>query len=665
LNIIWRLIEKYLKKIGDLMRPLYMPLLPISKDLSNLPTKLAFYALIGVLLLITYGIIGSIYIMHLDLLNSLYFTVQTIATVGFGDIRPITPLQKIFTITLIMGGVALLAYAFTLTITVVTMAVEEITSGAKQRRMIGAYKDHFVLCGYGRVGSAVYKELKKRNIQVIIIERDENVVKKQLWKDPNILAIPGDATDENIMIEAGIKKARGVIITTGNDVDNLFITLTAREIHPKIWIVTRASKSENIRRLYRSGADKVISPETSGAEDIYFASMEPTIMKITDMHGVNEIRKESEIILKYGCTLENIEYHLPEFKEPLARKIGVSEQSQLNRFLSVLERESARKKSLESIYESVSGIHSHWISGPNKESLEKVVEELKKEGLLLGVNLNEEEIKEVARKKGRMVEVVLKPEMIITEMHDVTDIKEEAEIILKYGCTLEDIIYYLPGFNEPLKRKVKLSNPEAMDKFLNSLNKDSKRMESLERLYTISGGGIHSHTISGPDTQSLSKVENELKTRGYLLGVNLTRKEIIQKISQFGRVTELLLRHKASDIDDKRIIINMEGRILDSKHYLPGLRQVVTRKLYLKNKNDLKKCEEEYEKTEAKRSLEALSQISRQVHSHTVSARNVETIKKIVKALGKSGMLLGVDLSEEEIWNIVESEKIEQFCITG
>ena len=645
------------------MRPPYIPLLPIGRDLSNLPYRLAIYAIIGVVLLITYGIVGSTYIMRLDPLNSLYFTVQTIATVGFGDILPITPLQKIFTITLVMGGVALLAYAFTLTITVVTMAVEEITSGARQRRMIASSKDHFVLCGYGRVGSAVHKELKKRNIQAIIVERDENVVKKELWEEPDVLAIPGDATDESIMIDAGIKKARGVIITTGDDVDNLFITLTAREIHPDIWIVTRASKSENVRRLYRSGADKVISPEASGAEDIYFASMEPTIMKITDMHGVGDIRKESEIILKHGCTLENIEYHLPEFKEPLARKIGVSDISQLNRFLSGLEREKSRKKSLESIYESVSGIHSHWISGPNKESLKKVAEELEKEGLLLGVNLNEDEIKELARKHGRMVEVVLKPEMRITEMHDITDIKEEAEIILKHGCTLEDIEYYLPGFQEPLKRKVGLSDVQEMERFLKRLDEDSKRMESLERLYTLSGGGIHSHTISGPDTQSLAKVENELKTRGYLLGVNLTREEIVKKISEFGRVTELLLRHKASDIDDKRIIINMGGRILDSKHYLPGLREVVTRKLYLKNKDDLKNCEEEYKKPDAKRSLETLSQISRQVHSHTVSARDVQTIMKIVQELTKSGMLLGVDLPEEEIWNIVESEKIEQFCI--
>ena len=640
-----------------------MPLLPVSKDLTNKPYKLVLYALLGVTLLIIYGMIGSTYIMRLDLVNSIYFTVQTIATVGFGDIQPITPLQKMFTVTLVMGGVALLAYAFTLTITVVTMAVEEIASGAKQRRIIAASKDHFVLCGYGRVGSAVYKELKKRNIRSIIIEKNKDVVEKELWEDPDVLAIPGDATDESIMMDAGIKRARGVIITTGDDVDNLFITLTAREIHPEIWIVTRASKSENVRRLYRSGADKVISPETSGAEDIYFASMEPTIMKITEIHGVADIRKESEIILKYGCTLENIEYHLPEFKEPLARKIGVTDIEQLNRFLSSLEREKSRKKSLESIYESVSGIHSHWISGPNKESLEKVAEELKKEGFLLGVNLTEDEIKETAKKHGRMVEVVLKPEIKITENHDIQDIREEAKIILKHGCTLEDIEYYLPGFKEPLKRKIGLSDEKEMDRFLSSLEHDSKRMDALERLYILSGGGIHSHTISGKDTQSLAKVEKELKTKGFLLGVNLTHDEIVHKISEFGRVSELLLRHKPSDTDDKRIIISMGGRILDSKHYLPGLRQVVTRKLYLKDENDLKNCEEEYKKPDAKRSLEALSQISRQVHSHTVSAGDIGKIKKIENALKKTGMLLGVDLPEDDIWNIVESEEIEKFCI--
>jgi voltage-gated potassium channel len=358
------------------------------------------------------------------------------------------------------------------------------------------------------------------------------VVEKELWEDPDVLAISGDATDENIMVDANIMNARGVIITTGSDVDNLFITMTTREINPDIWIVTRASKSENIRRLDRSGANKVISPETSGAEDIYFASMEPTTIKITEMHGVGDLRRESEIILKYGCTLENIEYHLPEFRGSLERKIGVSNLTQLNRFLSSLESETSRQKSLKSIYESVSGIHSHWISGPNKESLEKVVNELKKEGFLLGVDLNEDEISDIAKKQG-LVEVALKPEIRITENHDITDIKMMAEIILRHGCTLENIEYYLHGFNEPLTRKIGLSDKAKMGRFLKSLEQDSKKMESLERLYSLSESGIHTITISGSDTQSLSKVEKEFKDKRFLLGVNLTHEEITQKISEF------------------------------------------------------------------------------------------------------------------------------------
>ena len=202
-----------------------------------------------------------------------------------------------------------------------------------------------------------------------------------------------------------------------------------------------------------------------------------------------------------------------------------------------------------------------------------------------------------------------------------------------------------------------------MDKFLERLKKDSKQMETLERLYTLSGGGIHSHTVSGHDTDSLAQVEKELSEKGFLLGVNLTQEEIVEKIAEYGRVSELLVKHDASELDDKRIIINTGGRILDSKHYLPGLRQVVTRNLYLKDKEDLKNCEEEYKKPDARRSLEALSLISRGVHSHTVSARDVNTIRKIVDALTKAGILLGTDLDEDEIWKIVENEKIEEFCI--
>jgi voltage-gated potassium channel len=634
------------------------PKLPVinSENIPSISYPILIYAFIALISLVIYGIIGSLYVMHLSLVDSLYYTVITIATVGYGDISPDTTLQKLFTVTLVLGGVGLVAYVFTLTISVVTMAVEEITSGSRLRKKMAASKNHFVLCGYGRVGAAVFRELKKRNQMAIIIERDRKIVEKELWEDSEVLAIPGDATDESILLDAGIKKARGVIITTGDDVDNLFITLTAREIHPEIWIVARASKRENIKRLYRSGADRVISPETSGGEDIYFAAVEPTIMKITMMHDVSKIKKEAEIILKQGCTLEDIEYHLPEFKEPLERKIGITKIDELYKFLNSLERDNSRKRALERIYESVSGIHSHWISGPDKETLNKVAEELKKEGLLLGIDLDEKEIREMARKYGRLVEVVIKPEMQITENHAVGDIRAESEIILKHGCTLEDIEYYLQGFREPLRRKVGLSKIEDMDKFLKSLEHDNSKMESLERLYALSGGGIHSHTVSGSDTKSLSKVEKELKEKGYLLGVNLSQKEIETKIKEYGRVVELLLKHDVTNLDDKRLIIKHGGRILDSKHYLPGVRQIVSRNLYIISEEDVKNCEEEFKRPDARRSVEALYNISRQVHSHTVAAPDIHAINKIEKDLNKAGILLGVNLPEEKIWEIVESQ---------
>ncbi|MDP3065866.1 MAG: 3H domain-containing protein [Methanobacteriaceae archaeon] len=629
----------------------------------TLPSFILRYALIGVALLLTYGVIGSILIMQLEPVDAFYFAVITTATVGYGDISPITPLQKMFVVTLVLGGASLLAYAFTLAIAVVSMTFEDVTSGARKKRRIAALNNHFILCGYGRVGSAVHRELKKRKQTALIIEKSRNVVEKELWADPEVLAIHGNATEESLMCEAGLEKARGVIITTGDDVDNLFITLTAREVNADVWIVTRASKEENTKRLYRSGANKVISPETSGAEDIYFAAIEPTIMKITEMHEVSDIRKESEIILKHGCTLENIEYHLPEFKEPLARIIGLSDKDHLDRFLESLERDKSRKKSLEKIYESVSGIHSHWISGPDKESLDAVAKELKSEGFLLGIDLNKEEIKKAARKYGRLVEVLIKPEIKITEMHGVLDIREEAEIILKHGCTLDDIEYYLPGFREPLTRKVGLSELEEMERFLEGLNHDSAKVENLERLYTLSGGGIHSHRISGPNTKSLGLVEKELKQKGFLLGVNLTKDEIWDKIQKYGRVSEMLLKHALGEVDDKKIVIKLGGRILDSKHYLPGVHQVVTRKLYLKSMEDLELCEKEYQKPDAKRSLQALDEISRHIHSHTVSAPDVKVIKNIEKALIKQGILIGVNVPEEEIWEIVESTEARKFCI--
>jgi len=377
----------------------------IRKVLGDVPTHILIYALIALTILISYGIIGSLLIMKLDIVNSIYFTIVTIATVGYGDIVPLTAAEKMFSVTLAIGGVGLIAYVFGLSISLVGQRIEEVRSGVKMRRTIKSLKDHYILCGYGRVGAVVTDELLKRNQKLVIIDKNRDIAEK-LEEESDVFVIHGDATEDEVLKNAGIEEALGVILTTGNDVDNLFITITSREISKDLWIVSRSGKKENVKRLYNSGANKVISPEESGGNDIYFAAIEPNLIKVTTKHAMKDIKKEMEIILSYGCSIENIEYHYPYLKEPLKRKVGTSSSKQLKKFFGIIDKDEETKKALESLYESVNGVHSHWISGPDHETLDKMVEALKKENLLLGVNLSDEEIMEISKKYGK-IELVL------------------------------------------------------------------------------------------------------------------------------------------------------------------------------------------------------------------------------------------------------------------
>ena len=148
----------------------------------------------------------------------------------------------------------------------------------------------------------------------------DNIV---LEENENVILLNGNATEDKTLKKLNIDKSLGVIVTTGSDVDNLFIVLTTRELYNDAWIVSRASKKESINRLKHAGANKVISPESSGGTDIYFAAVQPNLVHITERHGVDFIGNELEILRKYDCHLENIEYHFHGIKTPVSRTIGV------------------------------------------------------------------------------------------------------------------------------------------------------------------------------------------------------------------------------------------------------------------------------------------------------------------------------------------------------
>ena len=358
--------------------------------------KTGIFAVLIIVIIILYGILGSIFIMNLNIFDSIYYTIITIATVGYGDIIPITPLQKIFSVTLALSGVGLLAYIVTFIISSVTENLHDIRSGRIMERKLAEMENHYILCGFGRVGTAVYEELMKRNQKVIIIEKEEGKL-DDIEGNDNVIALHANATEDKTLKKLNIDKSLGMIVTTGSDVDNLFIVLTTRELYNDAWIVSRASKKENINRLKHAGANKVISPEASGGTDIYFAAVEPNLVHITEKHGVDYIGKEMEILRKYNCHLENIEYHFHGIKTPVSRTIGVMDESEEDSFIEKINSNENVRESLETIYRTVNEVHSHWLSGPDKSYLDEAIEELKKEGIVLGVNLSFNEINEFTK----------------------------------------------------------------------------------------------------------------------------------------------------------------------------------------------------------------------------------------------------------------------------
>ena len=172
--------------------------------------KVGIYGVIIILCIIIYGVLGSIFIMKLDIYDSIYYTIITIATVGFGDITPTTTIQKIFSVTLALAGVGLLAYILTIIISSVTQNLQDIRSGRYMEKRLEEMENHYILCGYWRVGTAVYEELMKRNQKVIIIEKNEEKI-EDIEENDNVIALHANATEDKTLKKVNIDKSLGVV----------------------------------------------------------------------------------------------------------------------------------------------------------------------------------------------------------------------------------------------------------------------------------------------------------------------------------------------------------------------------------------------------------------------------------------------------------------------
>ena len=365
--------------------------------LTKLPTRFVASGLILILILFIYGIVGSHFIMGLDFIDSIYYAVITMATVGYGDYTPHTGIQKIFATTLAIGGVAVFAYVFNLMLTSFQEKMREYSKGARKMKAIDDMDDYYILCGFGRVGKVVFEELKERNQNVIVIDKDEDVC-EGIEESDSVVVLQADATENDLISELAGDKCNSVIISIGDDVSNLFIVLTIRENNQDTWIVSRASKLENIPRLRKAGADKIVSPEVIGGKNLYYESTRPHVLRLTVKHGPDELLDEFEIIAKHGCTLETIDYHFPGIETPLSRKIKTMDLEDGKKYDNYLKTHATAKEALENLYDNVNNIHSHLISGPDRATFDKLIEDLEKQEEIIGKNLTNKEIAKITRK---------------------------------------------------------------------------------------------------------------------------------------------------------------------------------------------------------------------------------------------------------------------------
>ncbi len=210
------------------------------------------------------GTMGYVVIENYPWFDAFYMSVITLASVGFGEVHPLSTAGRLFTSGLILFNVGTFAYAISiLTSTVAEGGFAKLINDLRMNRKIENLKGHTIVCGFGRHATEVAQELHKQKVPFVVVENKFDKL-DLLRKETPFLYVEGDATQEDVLEEAGIQRAASLVITLPSDADNLFITLTARQINPSLRIISRASNHCDERKIIRAGANQTVVPERIG-----------------------------------------------------------------------------------------------------------------------------------------------------------------------------------------------------------------------------------------------------------------------------------------------------------------------------------------------------------------------------------------------------------------
>jgi voltage-gated potassium channel len=241
-----------------------------------------YYPVCILLLIVIGGIIGYILIEHYSFLEALYMTIITVATVGFEEIHPLSDPGRMFTIVLIITSFGTFAYAITsITRYIMDGEFREYFKTKRLTSQLEKLENHVIICGYGRNGKQAARVLKGHNQRFVVIEPNAALVENMKEKHPNLI-IQGDATQDEILLRAGIQRARAVVTTLPVDADNLFIVLSARTLNKKLNIISRASDDNSDKKLKIAGADHVIMPDMVGGAHMASLVLKPDIVEFID-----------------------------------------------------------------------------------------------------------------------------------------------------------------------------------------------------------------------------------------------------------------------------------------------------------------------------------------------------------------------------------------------
>jgi len=238
--------------------------------------------LFAIVFVLSLGTLGYRVVEGWSFLDSLYMTVITLTTVGFSEVHPLSSQGRVFTVLLIFLGVGVVTYSvFSGARLIVEGELYAFVTRRRTMKAVQRIRDHFIICGFGRMGSFICLQLHERGIPFVVVEKDPDVQMKIM--ELGYLMCAGDATEEDILLKARIQAARGLVAVLDSDAENLYTVLSAREIRPDLEIIARAAEESAQKKLLRAGATRVISPYQIGGMRMLMSILKPTVMPFLEV----------------------------------------------------------------------------------------------------------------------------------------------------------------------------------------------------------------------------------------------------------------------------------------------------------------------------------------------------------------------------------------------